>query len=100
MPVCATSDVKLCGRSRVATAARGAGCRDSRDTEICSRRDAALVLFGRGASAPGRKPGRISLNAKLAGGQLRWSCQKHLQYMRRPCDSDSGKLTLMESAVP
>ena len=49
-----TFDVKLCGRSRVATAARRAGCRDSRMTEICSRRDAALVLFARGASAPGR----------------------------------------------
>jgi hypothetical protein len=33
----------------------------------CSRRDAVTLVFGRGASAPDRKPGRASFSVELAG---------------------------------
>ena len=54
-------------RAHVATAARHAGCRRLTNEPNCSRRDAATVLFGQGASAPGRKPGRDSC-CELLGG--------------------------------
>ena len=46
-------------------AQRHAGCRNSRTIEICSRRDAAPVLFGRAASAADAVRRLVSLNAKL-----------------------------------
>ncbi len=54
-------------RARVATAARHAGCRRLTNEPICSRRDAAPVLFGPGGSAAGPKPGRDSC-CELLGG--------------------------------
>ncbi len=41
-------------RARAAMAARRAGCRRLTNEPICGRRAAAPVLFGQGASAPGR----------------------------------------------
>jgi hypothetical protein len=40
-----------------------------RQHAICNLHDAATLVFGRGASAPDRKPGRDSCSGKLGAGR-------------------------------
>ena len=59
---------KLCGhgpRAEVAAARRLPRRFCVYTAAVCSRRDAAMLVFGRGASAPDRKPGRTSFSVKL-----------------------------------